>query len=142
MSVDVLEAIHGVDLALHAAALWAGLLILFLLGLSGLVVRRRRRHLVAFGDGGHPEMTAAARAFGNATEYVPAGLVALILLALVGSPVWMIHALGATLLVGRAVHAAGLLFQKGPSLGRVLGMLLTWLSLLTAAVALIAFAVI
>lgn len=142
MSADALEAIHAVDLALHAAAFWAGLLVLLMLALSGLVVRRRRRHLVAFGDGGHVEMTTAARAFGNAAEYVPAGLIALMLLALVGAPAVMIHALGATLAVGRVVHALGLLFQKGPSLGRAVGMLLTWLALLASAVALIAFAVI
>lgn len=142
MSAELVEAIHGVDLALHAVALWAGILVLLMLALSGLVVRRRRRHLVAFGDGGHAEMTAAARAFGNAAEYIPAGLIALTLLALVGAPPVMIHALGATLTLGRIIHPLGLLFQKGPSLGRVLGMLLTWLALLASAVALIAFAVI
>lgn len=127
--------------AIHAAALWSGLLILLLLSLSGLVVRLRRRHLVGFGDGGNAQLTATGRAFGNASEYVPAGLAALILLAMVGAPALMVHAIGAALLAGRVIHALGLLFQKGPSLGRVLGMLLTWLALLAGAVGLIAFAV-
>jgi uncharacterized membrane protein YecN with MAPEG domain len=46
------------------------------------------------------------------------------------------------ILVGRVLHALGLLFQTGPSLGRVIGMLLTWVALLSAAVGLIAFAVV
>ena len=135
---------HPVEMlsAVQAASLWAGVLILILLGLSGLVVRRRRRHQISFGDAGNTEMTTAARAFGNASEYIPAGFAALILLALVGAPLMLIHAVGATLVVGRLIHALGLVFQKGPSLGRVLGMLLTWIALLVGAVALIAFAVI
>tara|TARA_R110000764_G_scaffold92282_1_gene175576 strand:- start:129 stop:548 length:420 start_codon:yes stop_codon:yes gene_type:complete len=139
-----MPASHPVEMlsAIQAAALWSGVLILILLGLSGLVVRRRRRHQIAFGDDGNVEMTTAARAFGNASEYIPAGLAALILLALIGAPVLLVHAIGATLVVGRIIHALGLVFQKGPSLGRVLGMLLTWIALLVGAVALIAFAVI
>lgn len=135
---------HPIEMltAIQAAALWSGVLILILLGLSGLVVRRRRRHQISFGDAGNPEMTSAARAFGNATEYIPAGLIALILLALIGAPASLIHAIGATLVVGRLIHALGLMFQKGPSLGRVLGMLMTWIALLVGAVSLIAFAVI
>ena len=128
-------------LALHAAGLWSGLLILLMIILSGLTVTRRRRHLVAFGDGGNAELNAAARAFGNASEYIPVGLVALVLLALTGAPEMMIHGVGATLLLGRIVHAVGLLFQKGPSLGRVAGMVLTYLALLVGAVSLIAYGV-
>ena len=128
-------------LALHAAGLWSGLLILLMIILSGLTVTRRRRHLVAFGAGGNVELNAAARAFGNASEYIPVGLIALVLLALTGAPEMMIHGVGATLLLGRIVHAIGLLFQKGPSLGRVAGMVLTYLALLVGAVSLIAYGV-
>lgn len=128
-------------LALHAAGLWSGLLILLMIILSGLTVTRRRRHLVAFGDGGNAELNAATRAFGNASEYIPVGLVALVLLALTGASEMMIHGVGTTLLLGRIVHAVGLLFQKGPSLGRVAGMVLTYLALLVGAVSLIAYGV-
>ncbi len=119
--------------ALKALSLWAGLLVLWLVLLSWGVVGQRRRLKVAFGDGGPVSLTAAGRAFGNASEYIPAGLIALLLLALTGATPLLIHALGATLLVGRMIHAAGLLFQKGPSLGRILGMVLTYAVLLFAA---------
>jgi uncharacterized membrane protein YecN with MAPEG domain len=124
-------------LSLHAAALWSGLLILWLLGLSVLVVMRRRRHRVLFGDGGEGEMTTATRAFGNAAEYIPPGIGALILLALLGIPAPWVHGIGATLLVGRVIHGWGLLYLKGPSVGRILGMALTWLPLALAAAMLI-----
>ena len=128
-------------LAIQAAALWSGLLILLMMVLSGVVVSGRRKHMVSLGDGGVAELAAASRAFGNCAEYATPGMIALLLLAAVGSPAWMIHAVGATLLVGRVVHALGLLFQTGPSLGRVIGMMLTYTALLTAAVGLIAFSV-
>jgi hypothetical protein len=127
--------------ALQAAALWSGLLILLMLVLSGMVVSGRRKHLVSFGDGGHPDLLAAGRAFGNCVEYATPGMAALALLALVSGQAWMVHAVGATLLAGRIVHALGLLLQTGPSIGRVLGMALTWIALLAAGVGLIAYGV-
>ncbi|NBB61440.1 glutathione S-transferase [Pseudomonas sp. ODNR1LW] len=129
-------------LAIQAAALWSGLLILLMLVLSGIVVSGRRKHMVSLGDGGVAELAAATRAFGNCAEYATPGMVAMLLLAAVGTPAWMVHAVGATLLVGRVAHALGLLLQTGPSLGRVIGMLLTWIALLTAAVGMIGFAVV
>ncbi len=70
----------------HAAALWVGLHVLLPLTLSLLVVRLRQKHKVALGDEGIPELARAIRAFGNASEYVPVGLAAIIVLALVGAP--------------------------------------------------------
>ena len=128
--------------SIQAATLWGGLLILLLLVLSSVVVSRRRRHLIEFGDGGNPEMTPAVRAFGNAAEYIPAGICGLILLAFVGAPPLLIHGVGGVLFAGRVIHALGLLFQKGPSLGRVGGMLLTYLALLVAGVSLLAYGVV
>ena len=128
--------------SIQAATLWGGLLILLLLVLSSVVVSRRRRHLIEFGDGGNPEMTPAVRAFGNAAEYIPAGMCGLILLAFLGAPAMLIHAVGGTLFLGRVIHALGLLFQEGPSLGRSVGMILTWLALLVAAVSLIGWSII
>ena len=67
----------------HAAALWVGLHLLLLLVLSVLVVRQRQRHRVLIGDEGVPELLRARRAFGNATEYVPAAIAGLAVLAVV-----------------------------------------------------------
>ncbi|MCZ7153816.1 MAPEG family protein, partial [Salmonella enterica] len=49
------------------------------------------------------------------------------LLAFLGAPAMLIHAVGGMLFAGRVIHALGLLFQEGPSLGRSVGMILTWL---------------
>lgn len=120
-----------------AAALWAGLHLLLLLVLSGLVVRQRRRHRVIIGDNGIPELVRAQRAFGNAVEYVGPGLAALGVLALAGGGPTLIHVVGGLLFTGRVAHAAGLSVTAAPSVGRTAGMILTWLSWLILGVSLI-----
>lgn len=131
----------ALTVAAQAAALWTGLSLILLVILSSLVVRRRRRHLVAFGDGGVPELTQAMRAFGNAAEYLPVGLIGLVVLAVAGAPAYVIHILGVTLFLSRVIHAAGLILLPGSSVGRVAGMTLTWLALIVTAIVLIAYAV-
>ena len=127
--------------AVHAAALWAGLCLLLMLALSVRVVRIRRGQRVGLGFGGLPELERAARAFGNAAEYIPAGLVALLLLAALGAPVSLVHAAGLALFAGRAAHAIGLSKTGGVSWGRTVGMVLTFLFYLVVGVMLIFYAV-
>ncbi|ODT85336.1 MAPEG family protein [Phenylobacterium sp. SCN 70-31] len=125
----------------HAAALWAGLHIVLLLVLSVLVTRQRRKHRVEIGDGGVPALQQAIRAFGNATEYVPAALAGLSLLALVGAPPLLIHPIGLILFAGRIAHAVGLSRSTGASLPRAGGVLATWISLVAIAAALLFYAI-
>lgn len=115
----------------QAAALWSGLLLLLMLVLSVRVVMNRRKHKVLLGDGGGSQITLAGRVFGNAAEYVPVGVGALALLAMLGMPAMAVHAVGAGLLAGRLIHAVSL-SDKKPTAGRVLGMVLTYTALFTA----------
>lgn len=124
----------------HAAALWTGLHLLLLLVLSLLVVRQRQRHKVAHGDEGIPELARAIRAQANATEYIPAGLAGLIVLALAGAPPVMVHIAGFALLAGRVIHAFGLSNTAGTSMGRTVGMILTWLAYIFLAVTALLYA--
>ncbi len=115
----------------QAAALWSGLLILLLVILSIRVVMARRSNRVLLGDGGNAQVTLAGRVFGNASEYIPTGIGALAVLTLLGAPAYALHAIGATLFLGRFIHAASLSDQK-PTAGRILGMALTFLALIAA----------
>lgn len=127
--------------AAPAAALWSGLCLLLFLVLSTLVTRQRRMHRVSVGDGGVEGLVRATRAFGNAAEYVPAGLAVLALLVIVDSPPASLHLAGAVLFSGRLLHAVGMSRSSGPSLPRAAGMVLTWLFLLGGAVTLLFHAV-
>ncbi len=130
-----------VTAAARAAAFWAGLHMLLLLVLSALAVRQRRRFQVALGEQGPPEMVHAVRAFGNAAEYIPAGLAAMLILALVAAPAPLVHLAGFSLFAGRLAHAVGLLRSGGASALRSVGVSLTWLAYLGAAVSLLFFAI-
>lgn len=125
----------------HAAALWVGLHLILLLVLSMLVVRQRRTHGVVLGDAAIPQLTQAVRAFGNATEYVPAGLVAIAVLAMAGAPPMVVHLTGLLLLTGRISHAVGLSRHGGSSILRSAGIILTWLAYIAGGVALIFYAI-
>lgn len=126
----------------HAAALWSGLSLILLLVLSVRVVRARRLHRVAVGDGDAPELLQAIRAFGNATEYVPSGLGALAVMAVAEAPPLAVHLTGLLLFSGRVIHAVSLSRTTGASLGRSAGMVLTWVSYVFAAVALLFYGIV
>ncbi|ADL01172.1 MAPEG family protein [Brevundimonas subvibrioides] len=116
----------------QATALWSGLMILLMVVLSVRVVLARRGNRVVLGDGGNAQVTLSSRVFGNAAEYIPVGIAALVALTLLGLPAYAIHAVGGTLLLGRLLHAVGLSDRK-PTAGRVGGMMLTYLALFVAA---------
>lgn len=125
-------------LRLEIAALYAGVNILLLLVLALVVVMGRRRHKIRLGDGGNEDFARAQRAHANAAEYIPAGLVGLLMLALLepAAPLWLLHAAGATLTSGRLLHGVGL--NAGMlNLGRSLGVLLTWIAFALIGVGLI-----
>ena len=121
----------------QAAAMWAGLSLLLLFVLSLLVVRQRVKHKVVIGDGDVPELVKATRAFGNATEYVPALLAGLAILAVAGAPASAIHVVGALMFLGRLGHAVGMTLTSGTSIGRAAGTVMTWLALLIGGVMLV-----
>lgn len=118
-------------LRLEIAALYAGVNILILLVLAVLVVAGRRKHKITLGDGGNADFNRAVRAHANAAEYIPAGLVGIVVLALMepASPLWLLHAAGISLTAGRILHGVGL--HAGTlNFGRMFGMILTWVSYL------------
>ena len=125
----------------QAAAFWTALLLILMVVLSALVVRQRRTHRVGLGDGGQPTLQQASRAFGNAAEYIPAGIAAMILLSQLRSSFLLIHLIGLLLFVGRLVHGLAISSNGGVSAGRVVGMLFTWTAYIVAAVALLLYAV-
>ncbi len=103
------------------------------------VVRLRMRHNVSLGDGGFPDLNQAVRAFGNFSEYAPLGLVLLFALEYVQAPVWYLHLCGATLLVGRMLHAFAFSKPGIPAPPRVAGMLLTFFSITVSAIGVTVF---
>ncbi len=112
------------------AALYAGLSAMLLLVLKVNVIRLRWRYRVGLGEGDEPALQRAVRMHGNFVENVPVALILLFLVEGAGHAGWLMHLLGAALILGRVAHAWGLAGTDGPSLGRTLGVGLTTLVLL------------
>jgi hypothetical protein len=113
-------------------AFYAGLLALVFLALSLRVVQFRRRG-ISLGDGGSPHMLRVMRGHANFAEYVPLILVLMLILEFGRTPVYVLHALGIMLVVGRVSHGYALSFAQRFFLGRFLGAALTFGVLLLAA---------
>ena len=121
--------------ALESAVLYAALCLILMLALKINVGRVRGQEKVMFGDGGKEPVQRAQRVQGNAVEDVPITLIGLVGLALLAAPVWLIHALGATLFLARVLHAIGLGGSSGGSPGRMWGTLLSLITMLATALA-------
>ena len=130
MTIEQALAFHTE--AFRAVALWTGLSLLFVLWLSMRISAGRRKLKVSVGDGGHPSLTASTRAFGNAIEYSPLSLVALAVVAVFYSAAF-VHVIGGAFFLGRILHAWGMGQEKQPAVGRMLGMLLTYLTFVGSA---------
>lgn len=126
---------------LPAVALFtAGSLGLLGVGLAVVVIVLRVRPGIEAGDGGNPRMTQAVRAHANFAEYAPLALLLLALLEISGTPIWIVVAVAALLLVGRLLSALGLSRSLGPSVPRQAGASATLLSILLAASGLVIMA--
>ena len=97
------------------------------------VIKHRRKSRISLGDGDNKDLRAAIAAHSNATENIPIALLLLVILEYNGGNIWMVHFLGVSLVVGRLLHARGLLTSKFK--GRVLGMQITVLMILGVAIA-------
>lgn len=116
-------------------SLYAALLGLMFILLSDLVSRTRKKRQVSLGHGGDPMLERIMRAHGNFVEYVPFGLILLLLLEMSDASTWALQLFGLMLLVGRALHAYGMLFPDGVISGRFWGTALTWLMILGSSLA-------
>ncbi|MBL1456699.1 MAG: MAPEG family protein [Methylophaga sp.] len=118
--------------------MYAALATLMIVALARNVIALRRQHKVALGDGGHQDLLAAIRAHANAVEYLPIGLLLLLLLELSQGPAWLIHLLGSLFIIGRLIHANGV--SKAIITRRIIGMQFTiWLLIIMAVLYLLAF---
>ena len=112
-------------------AIIASALTIIFIKLSFAVIALRRKNQVGLGSGGHDGLERAIRAQGNFAEYVPFGIILIASLELNGAPWWLVAIPGLTLIVGRLIHAKGIQMPPPDFSKRVLGMKLTFSTLIT-----------
>ena len=118
-------------------ALYAAILAIWICWLVINVVKNRIRNQVAHGDGGVDALVLARSAHSNATETIPIALILLFALELNGGPVWLLHIFGLALILGRFIHAKGILSDTLKY--RKLGMQITLFSIVFLALANLVF---
>ena len=121
-------------MTLSLTGFYASLLGILYIGLTINIIRLRRKFQVGIGDGDNRVLAKAIRVHGNFAEYTPIALILLASYELNGGSVMMLHALGATLVVGRVLHAIGLTKTIGISIQRQVGMLSTFLVIVVLAI--------
>lgn len=121
-------------MAAPITAIYASLLGILIIALALKVVQVRRKERVGLGDAEKPALQRAIRTHGNAIENIPMALILLFLLEIGHSPAWLLHLLGAMIILGRLLHASGLSRHGGTSFGRFYGALLSWITILAMAV--------
>jgi uncharacterized protein len=104
-------------------------------GLSIRVIRSRRDTRIPLGSGNYPSLQRAMRVHGNFAEYAPSALVLLLLAELGGISAWLLHGVGLSLFIGRAVHSYGVSQAEEDDRLRVLGMALTCTASIISALA-------
>jgi len=114
------------EIAVPVTALYAAFAAAWLVILTLPIVVLRQRHRVGLGAGDREDLKRAQRVHGNAAEWMPLGLVLILVVELLGAPVWLLHAQGGLLVAGRVLHALGLWTSSGRSFGRATGVLLQW----------------
>lgn len=119
------------------AALNTAILFWLTIATSGL----RRRYKVLIGDGGVPHLTRIMRGHANAVETMPMMIILLMIAALLGTPPLVLHLLGATFTIGRAIHAWHFVLETSRPWRRFAGFGLSALSMMLAAVGLFGHAV-
>jgi uncharacterized protein len=90
-------------------ALYGALSALLTLGLGLNVSRLRGKYNIFRGDGGHADLQGAIRAHGNIVEHVPMLVLLLLVAELCGGNSTVLHIFGGALVVGRVLHAVGLI---------------------------------
>jgi uncharacterized protein len=102
----------------------AGLCAALQLALTALVIARRGQSGISFLDGGDAMLTRRMRAHGNLTETAPLTLLLLGLVELAAAPRGLLLPLAGLLVVGRLLHATGVL-RHSDGWARRLGMVAT-----------------
>lgn len=116
---------------------YAALLAFLFVYLSVRVIKARRGAKVAIGSSGNASLERAMRVQANFAEYVPLALILLMMLELKGLMPLILHGLGAALLIGRSLHAWGVSGEPENFRFRVSGMVITFTTILLAAVLLL-----
>ena len=104
--------------------------------LSFSVIRQRRKRQIAYGSGEDVELLKRIGAHSNFSQYVPLVLIGMLITEAMGASELRLLIPAVFIVLGRHLHAFGLLQKKENFRFRVSGMILTFASLISISVSL------
>ena len=116
---------------------YAAIFALVFVTLSFRVIKARRQEKIAIGAGGSAVVERAMRVHANFAEYVPFALLLLFFIEQKGAHFLYVNFLCLLLLVGRGVHIFGVSNENENFRYRVLGMSMTFATIILAALTLL-----
>jgi hypothetical protein len=116
-------------------AFFSSILALIFYKLSINVIKLRRKYKISLGSSTkHKDLEQAIRAHGNLSEFLPVGLILLACLEVNHIPKIVVFICGLFFLVGRYLHATSFLKEEINTSQRVLGMKITFWSIIVMAI--------
>jgi hypothetical protein len=103
-------------MSLPITSVIAGIFALMMVPLSLQISMRRTKVKVAYGDADDRDLRRKIRAHGNFIEYAPTALIVLALVELAGASSLFVWCLGGLFVLGRVLHAMGMLYTSTPKL--------------------------
>jgi uncharacterized protein len=113
--------------------IYAAILAIIFVLLSLRVIGQRRKSQTGLGTGNDEKLERLIRVHANFAEYVPFSILLIFFVEQAEYPGWLIHMLGAFLILGRLTHAYGVSQSPENIKFRVAGMVMTFVVLLTCA---------
>lgn len=120
--------------SLAISSTYAAIFGIIYFAISLRVGNHRRLTRVSFGDGEDANFLKIIRAQQNFAEYVPIALLLGLLVEYQAASTIVVHSVFGLLLAGRMLHYLQLTSVIGPVIFRMLGMILTFSSILTSSV--------
>ena len=117
---------------------YAAIAALIFVVLSLRTIRLRRKLLVGIGTGNNKQLERAIGVHANCAEYMPIALLLIFFMESHTDSATWVHVLAIALLLGRTLHAYGVSQINENIRYRVAGMILTFFSIISASVTLLA----
>jgi uncharacterized membrane protein YecN with MAPEG domain len=119
---------------LKITAISAAILTFIFVKLAFNVIALRRKNKISIGFGDNQDLARAIRAHGNFSEYSPLALILIACLEINGCWWFVLLPLATMFIAGRVIHALGISKNETEFKQRILGMKLTFSSLIFLAV--------
>ncbi len=112
------------------AGLYIALNCIIFFWLTARVILKRRKEKVSLGDNDDSDLRKLIRSHGNFSETAPMAMIGLLAIAALNGVALFMHIFGGAFILGRLLHAHGMMQTRAIGTGRPVGMMVSGLVIL------------